>query len=92
MPGLSRDAVVGATTEHTLATGHQQGWTAPTGRQEHFDVGLNPVRAQWAGEPAPDSTPQPDVLAAARTEPEIATRPRTSWRNRPPGPRLRTPP
>ncbi|MFI7323091.1 FAD-dependent oxidoreductase [Streptomyces rubiginosohelvolus] len=81
LQGLSREAVVEATMEHTLATGYEQGWTVPTGWQEYFDVSLKPVWAQWADELDPDFTPQPDVLAAARTEPEIAKWLRTYYEN-----------
>ncbi|MBB1254618.1 FAD-dependent oxidoreductase [Streptomyces alkaliterrae] len=70
--GMSREAVLDTTVEHTLATGYEQHWNVPTGWQEFFDVGLKPIYAQWAEELDPDFTPQPDLLAAARMEPQIA--------------------
>ncbi|MEV5444937.1 FAD-dependent oxidoreductase [Streptomyces sp. NPDC052644] len=72
LQGVSRDAVVDTTVEHTLATGYEQDWHVPTDWQEFFDVGLRPIHAQWADDLDPDFTPQPDLLAASRTEPLLA--------------------
>jgi HemK-like putative methylase len=81
LEGMSREAVVDTTVEHTLATGYEQHWNVPTGWQEFFDVGLKPIWAAWAQELDEDFTPQPDLLAAARMEPQLAKWLRTYYDN-----------
>ncbi|KUH39575.1 MULTISPECIES: FAD-dependent oxidoreductase [Streptomyces] len=74
LQGVSRRAIVDTTVEHTLATGYEQHWQVPTDWQEFFDVALKPAYDAWAEELDPEFTPQPDLLAASRTEPLL-----TKW-------------
>ncbi|MFG3392377.1 FAD-dependent oxidoreductase [Streptomyces parvus] len=81
LQGASRESTVDTTVEHTLATGYEQHWHVPTDWQEFFDVGLKPVYTQWAEELDPDFTPQPDLLAASRLEPQLAQWLRAYYQN-----------
>ncbi|GGW46178.1 FAD-dependent oxidoreductase [Streptomyces caelestis] len=81
LQGVSRESVVDTTVEHTLATGYEQHWRVPTDWQEFLDVGLKPIYAEWAKELDADFTPQPDLLAAARLEPQLVTWLRTYYDN-----------
>lgn len=81
LQGTSREAIVETTVQHTLATGYEQHWNVPTGWQEFFDVGLKPIYTEYAQELDQDFTPQADLLAAARMEPQLAKWLRTYYDN-----------
>ncbi|WP_433871550.1 peptide chain release factor N(5)-glutamine methyltransferase [Saccharopolyspora sp. CA-218241] len=81
LAGASREAVIGTTVEHMLATGYEHHWNIPTDWQEYLAADLKPIYTRWADEIDAEFTPPPELLASSRLHPHMVDWMRTYYDN-----------